>query len=422
MRKIISLLLILITTVCFTYAIAPTTGLISRDSMRTKWANGKKFLMHKVQKGETFYSIARDYKVDVKELMNANKGVTSLKANQIIQVPVSENFVASAKQAEETVKPTSEQPVEKSPPAMEKPITKTESKNIYHTVKKGETLSEIAKKYNVPVKTISDWNDLKKNQIRIGEKLIVKKENTTGAIAEPKTTDKTSQNTVAEHASNSGTDVMHTVKKGETLYGISKLYGANSKDVIEWNEIKNNNVKIGQQLIVKKGSENALPKEIVRAKSADESTMDAPKTAEVEKKVTDVKEASESNADLSKNEKSEKPVEETPPSVNTEIIDKTPSGKNIKQSIETGEAAWVNDGDLNPNKYFALHRTAPIGTIMKVTNRMNGKYVFVKVIGKLPGTGDNEKLIIKLSKAAADRLGVIDPTFQCELNYAFASE
>ncbi len=75
MRKITALLILL----CGFYsawAYLPIDETISRDSLRTKWVNGKKFLMHKVQKGETFYSLSRDYKVEVKELMNVNKGVT----------------------------------------------------------------------------------------------------------------------------------------------------------------------------------------------------------------------------------------------------------------------------------------------------------------------------------------------------------
>lgn len=425
MRKIISIVILILFANTLSFANHPATFRISRDSMRTKWIDGKKFLVHKVAKGETFYSIARDYKIDVKDLMNANKGVTSLKTGQIIQVPVAENFVAPAKQTEETVKETdepTEQTEEPKPVAQEKAVAKSTSQsgNLFHTVKKGETLSAIARKYNVPASEIAALNNLKKNQINIGQKLIIKKDNreiVEKEVATTKNTEPTAAVAKADRMTKSKTEsnssnVYHTVTKGETLYGISKKYGVSSKDVEDWNDIKNKSVKIGQKLIVKKEVAAASPTlETVRTKVAD-NTMDAPKTAEVEKKVNEVKEAETKTAET-------KSVDEN---ISTTVIDKTPSGKNVKQAIENGEAAWVNDADLNPNKYFALHRSAPIGTIMKVTNRMNGKYVFVKVIGKLPGTGDNDKLIVKISKAAADRLGVLDQTFQCELNYAFAVE
>ena len=75
---------------------------------------------------------------------------------------------------------------------------------------------------------------------------------------------------------------------------------------------------------------------------------------------------------------------------------------------------------MNQNKFYALHRTAPIGTIIKVTNRMNNNSVYVKVIGILPSTGDNENILIKITQAAAQRIGALDQRFQAELSYASA--
>ena len=48
---------------------------------------------------------------------------------------------------------------------------------------------------------------------------------------------------------------------------------------------------------------------------------------------------------------------------------------------------------------------------------MNTKYVFVKVVGILPDTGDNDKSIIKISQAAVNKLGALDAHFQVELSY-----
>jgi len=44
-----------------------------------------------------------------------------------------------------------------------------------HVVKSGETLSHISRKYNVSVKQIKDWNNLKSDNLQIGQKLIIKK-------------------------------------------------------------------------------------------------------------------------------------------------------------------------------------------------------------------------------------------------------
>lgn len=67
--------------------------------------------------------------------------------------------------------------------------------------------------------------------------------------------------------------------------------------------------------------------------------------------------------------------------------------------------------------YLALHRTAPMGTILKVRNEMNNREVFVRVQGKLPDTALTDKVIIRISRSAYDRLGAIDPRFRVEVTY-----
>ena len=52
------------------------------------------------------------------------------------------------------------------------------------------------------------------------------------------------------------------------------------------------------------------------------------------------------------------------------------------------------------DKYLALHKSADVGTIIFVKNQMNGNIVIVRVIGKLPNTGINDKIDIRLSNIA----------------------
>lgn len=46
------------------------------------------------------------------------------------------------------------------------------------------------------------------------------------------------------------TATMHTVEKGETLYRISRQYGVSVQDLKDWNNLSNNLISIGQELIV----------------------------------------------------------------------------------------------------------------------------------------------------------------------------
>src|SRR5690606_28477800 len=69
---------------------------------------------------------------------------------------------------------------------------------------------------------------------------------------------------------------------------------------------------------------------------------------------------------------------------------KKENSSGFKKVVELGMAEVIEDA-TDTKKYVALHRTAPIGTIMQVTNEMNSQNVFVRVIGKLPATGENDK-------------------------------
>ena len=87
--------------------------------------------------------------------------------------------------------------------------------------------------------------------------------------------------------------------------------------------------------------------------------------------------------------------------------------KNVR---ETG-LAEVIEGTGNHKKYLVLHRTAPVGTIMRVRNEENDITIFARVVGKLPDTGDNSRLVIKLSKAAYDQLRAVNARFPVEVAY-----
>ncbi len=78
---------------------------------------------------------------------------------------------------------------------------------------------------------------------------------------------------------------------------------------------------------------------------------------------------------------------------------------------------WGSAVDAQTNKYLALHRTLPIGTQLEVRNLMNNFKVYVKVVGKLPDTGVNENIVVRLSGSAYETLGVVDPRIRVEISY-----
>ena len=83
---------------------------------------------------------------------------------------------------------------------------------------------------------------------------------------------------------------------------------------------------------------------------------------------------------------------------------------------EEGFASTIED-NTSSDKYLALHKTATIGTIIFVKNQMNDNVVIVRVIGALPNTGINEKINIRLSRVAFEKLDAKDDIIPVELTY-----
>jgi LysM repeat protein len=245
---------------------------------------------------------------------------------------------------------------------------------------------------------------------------------------------------------NTKAPVQYTVRAGETLFSISKRFGSTVDDVKKWNNLTSNTVKVGQVLIVSKTSSIEKPETKQDTKIAvDEPKENNPeKPAEIKKETSEKKEPEEvvaykkdKEAVLKEMPKPEKSLESVPsdshetkdlaavkdpelyenPTRSVIPVGKASGGKTIVQVSESGVCSWITDSDVNQNKYYGLHRSAPIGTIVKVINKMNDKYVFVKIVGVLPNTGENENSIIKISQAAVNKIGALDAHFQVELSY-----
>ena len=89
----------------------------------------------------------------------------------------------------------------------------------------------------------------------------------------------------------------------------------------------------------------------------------------------------------------------------------------LNQVDEKGAGIWIADADLDPSKMLVLHRSAPIGTVMKITNPMTNRSTFAKVVGKFTENESTKDVIIVMTKAVADALGALDKRFYCNLTY-----
>ncbi len=238
------------------------------------------------------------------------------------------------------------------------PIIRTMSEvgdeGIIHVVKSSETLFSISRQYNVKLDDLKRWNNLSENSISIGQKLIIKESGI----------DNTTKITQDKK--------VHVVEPSQTLYSISKIYGVTATQLRDWNELESDVLNIGQTLIVSSSVMNESPDDVSNSSMLPEND----------------------NNDRDK-EIIEAPAEKIKQKGFAEVIEKTSDTK----------------------KYLALHRNAPVGTIMQVRNEMNNQSVFVRIVGSISPTGDNSKVILKISQKAYDRLGAVDSRFPVEISY-----
>lgn len=87
-----------------------------------------------------------------------------------------------------------------------------------------------------------------------------------------------------------------------------------------------------------------------------------------------------------------------------------------KERLEKGVAFWEKTGDTNSD-FYALHRYAPIGAVIAVSNPMNNRTVYVKVIGRVNNRAHGSDVKVVLSPLAVTLLGAKDPRFYAKIKY-----
>jgi Cell wall-associated hydrolases (invasion-associated proteins) len=184
---------------------------------------------HKVKSGETLSSIAQKYGLTVAELKKKNniKG-NKLSLKQRIKVKDEETIV------ENINVPVNNAPrIAESSKATDQDASKSHTS---HTVKKGETLSSIAKMYNMSVAELRRINNLPKGKIHSGQELLLN--------VQPGS-DKNTETAKAEVPQKTST---HKVVSGESLFSIAKENNMTVEDLKKINNIPNGKIRPGQEL------------------------------------------------------------------------------------------------------------------------------------------------------------------------------
>jgi len=170
------------------------------------------FREHLVKRGQTASAVARTYDISLSALYEANPRVRGRKLR------TGERLVIPVGGAMSTV--------------VARSVAEPESRAVsYHRVKRGETISGIAKRYRVSQSQLRAWNQLgSSSNIRAGQRIRV------GESATERARVATGRRT-------------HTVRPGETLSGISRRYGVSLSSLSRANGLTTRSkVRIGQKL------------------------------------------------------------------------------------------------------------------------------------------------------------------------------
>lgn len=171
----------------------------------TLFANRNKTQKYKVQRGDSLSAIAHKYGTSIEAIKRTNKLTSnSLSVGQVITIP---GGISSPI------------PV----PVVSNPV---ETETITHTVAKGDYLGKIASTYKVSVAEIKRENSLKSDTLKLGQKLRI----TVSLKDKPLR--------------------KHTVKRGEYLGKISSQYGVDVDSVRKANNLRSDQLAIGQVLII----------------------------------------------------------------------------------------------------------------------------------------------------------------------------
>ncbi len=330
--------------------------------MRVETRNGKKYIIHQVDPKETLFAISRRYNVSVEAITNENPGsLEGISIGQELTIPVVTSDISSD----------------------------ISSDQVSHFVDIGETLYSISKKYAVSVDDLKRWNNLTSNELNVGQQLNVQ--------VSP-IDDKTPLIVLKQSTTTTPVDVnsqYHIVEEQQTLFFISHEYGVTIEELQIWNQLDGTSISIGQRLIVGKDGQKPTETDVNEPLKEPKEEVDTVVNAVV----AEIPEVIPLDAD------------DVP-----EFNSRTVVEGDLEKIFEQGMARVIANS-TSTKKYLALHRTADVGTVMKVKNMTNNLAIYVRVVGKLPDTGDNSKVLLKLSRTAYERLGAIDRQFPVEVSY-----
>ena len=188
----------------------------------TSGINPNNMFMYTVKAGDSLYSIARKYNTTVQAIIDLNYlKNNNLSVGQILRIP--ETYFKQ----EEMNMPN----------------------YISYTVKPGDTLYSISRDNGVSVETIINDNILPNNDLTVGQ--ILRLRITDSEILECIGPDYEIPTEIVP-------SITYVVKKGDNLYNIARKYNTSVSAITTLNNLNDNNISIGQQLLIPTTNDNSI--------------------------------------------------------------------------------------------------------------------------------------------------------------------
>jgi LysM repeat protein len=328
------------------------------DSVGVKNNDGKKMILYKVKAKDTYYSIGRRYNIKPELLMKFNG-----KKKAILSLG-------------SIVEVPTDMPFKKS--------------------KGNETAEKVVKETKKEKKARLEWEATEAKAEKKHKHKAAETQDDSPAEQPATAPERVTQQPVQQVQQqqpvqqNNTPPVQYKVSAGETLYAISKRFNTTVDEITKTNNLTSTTLVPGQMLMVRSGVQDPPPAPVLTHDTPiakRETTMVAPSM-------------DSSNADHRLNA----------------------NRFGLYEKNEKGVATWIDDPSLDPNKKLVLHRYAPIGTVIKITNPMTNRTTFAKVVGRYTDSEATKDVIIVMTKNVADSLGALDKRFHVVISYGSPNE
>lgn len=192
--------------------------------------NGQKYYEHTVEKKQTAYGISRMYNVSLNEIYEANPSAEAgLQIGQKLYIPTGNDQQTNTQSNQQNTENNSGGEVLQQEESTNN--TPTDSNEVIHIVKSGETAYSIARKYGVEVSELLKKNNTSDN-LSIGQKLIIPiDEAVKNDVSTP-----IEKNPINPIENPEDSIILHKVKRNETLYSLSQEYGVSIEKIKKAND------------------------------------------------------------------------------------------------------------------------------------------------------------------------------------------